>query len=244
MARSGRARRRLNPLLCGCLSLGPPADVHIAPLLQECGAWETVPALVTIRMMTLLTRNDSTHSALLPTTPLICPPTYRFGCPRPCPRQCPQRARRDSRRGQQGGPVSGGPRVAPAGGEQSRAESLTLVGRCGGITQPVGPRSLRCSAASSSSVASQGISTSLEGQPRVECRKTCARGDKRTEIIQMSYSTPKLGLWQGLPTCPFNGRFPLLAPGTPSEMNSLGDGAARTGHPARRTLARGQGTHC
>jgi hypothetical protein len=89
MARSGRARRRLNPLLCGCLSLGPPADVHIAPLLQECGAWETVPALVTIRMMTLLTRNDSTHSALLPTTPLICPPTYRFGCPRPCPRQCP-----------------------------------------------------------------------------------------------------------------------------------------------------------
>jgi hypothetical protein len=31
--------------------------------------------------------------------------------------------------------VSGGPRVAPAGGEQSRAESLTLVGRCGGITQ-------------------------------------------------------------------------------------------------------------
>ena len=135
MARSGRARRRLNPLLCGCLSLGPPADVHIAPLLQECGAWETVPALVTIRMMTLLTRNDSTHSALLPTTPLICPPTYRFGCPRPCPRQCPQRARRDSRRGQQGGPVSGGPRVAPAGGEQSRAESLTLVGRCGGIIQ-------------------------------------------------------------------------------------------------------------
>ena len=31
--------------------------------------------------------------------------------------------------------MSGGPRVAPAGGEQSRAESLTLVGRCGGITQ-------------------------------------------------------------------------------------------------------------
>jgi hypothetical protein len=44
-------------------------------------------------------------------------------------------ARRDSPAGQQGGPVSGGPRVAPAGGEQSRAASLTLVGRCGGITQ-------------------------------------------------------------------------------------------------------------
>jgi putative transposase len=26
----------------------------------------------------------------------------------------------------------------------------------------------------------------------------------------MSYSTPKLGLWQGLPTCPFNGRFPWI----------------------------------
>jgi hypothetical protein len=55
----------LTPLLCGCLSLGPPADWPIAPLLQACGAWETVPALVTIRMTTLLTLNDSTHSALL-----------------------------------------------------------------------------------------------------------------------------------------------------------------------------------
>jgi len=36
-----------------------------ATLLQECGAWETVPALVTIRMTTWLTRNDRTHSALL-----------------------------------------------------------------------------------------------------------------------------------------------------------------------------------
>jgi hypothetical protein len=65
MARSGRARRRLNPLLCGCLSLGPPADWHIATLLQECGAWATVPAWVTIRMTTLLALNDRTHSALL-----------------------------------------------------------------------------------------------------------------------------------------------------------------------------------
>jgi len=61
----------LTPLLCGCLSLGPPADWHIAPLLQAFGAWETVPALVTIRMATWLTRNDSTHSALLPTALLI-----------------------------------------------------------------------------------------------------------------------------------------------------------------------------
>jgi hypothetical protein len=54
----------LTPILCGCLSLGPASDLHIAPLLQECGAWETVPALVTIRMTTLLTRNDSTHSVI------------------------------------------------------------------------------------------------------------------------------------------------------------------------------------
>jgi hypothetical protein len=54
----------LTPLLCGCLSLGPPSDLHIATLLQECGAWETVPALVTIRMTTLLTLNDSTHSVI------------------------------------------------------------------------------------------------------------------------------------------------------------------------------------
>ena len=79
----------LTPLLCGCLSLGPPADLHIAPLLQACGAWATVPAWVTIRMTTWLARNDRTHSALLPTAPLTCSPTYRFGGPRPCPRQCP-----------------------------------------------------------------------------------------------------------------------------------------------------------
>ena len=57
----------LTPFLCGYLSLGPPAAWHIAPLLQECGAWATVPAWVTIRMATSLTRNDRTHSALLPT---------------------------------------------------------------------------------------------------------------------------------------------------------------------------------
>jgi hypothetical protein len=61
----------LTPLLWGCLSLGPPAAWHIAPLLQECSAWETVPALVTIRMTTWLTRNDRTHRALLPTALLI-----------------------------------------------------------------------------------------------------------------------------------------------------------------------------
>jgi hypothetical protein len=54
----------LTPLRCGCLSLGPPSDWPIAPLLQEFGAWETVPALVTIRMTTLLTLNDSTHSVI------------------------------------------------------------------------------------------------------------------------------------------------------------------------------------
>jgi hypothetical protein len=103
--------------------------------------------------------------------------------------------------------VSGGPRVAPAGGEQSRAESLTLVGRCGGITQPVGPRSLRCSAASPSSAASQGISTSLEGQPRVECRKTCGRGVKRTQILGMGYSTPRPTQWKEFSACRINGRY-------------------------------------
>jgi hypothetical protein len=54
----------LTPLRCGCLSLGPPSDWPIAPLLQECGAWETVPALVTIRMTTWLTLNDSTHRVI------------------------------------------------------------------------------------------------------------------------------------------------------------------------------------
>ena len=54
----------LTPLRCGCLSLGPPSDLHIATLLQAFGAWEMVPALVTIRMTTLLTRNDSTHSVI------------------------------------------------------------------------------------------------------------------------------------------------------------------------------------
>jgi hypothetical protein len=52
-------------MLCGCLSLGPPSDWQIAILLQKFGALETVPALVTIRMTTLLALNDSTHSALL-----------------------------------------------------------------------------------------------------------------------------------------------------------------------------------
>jgi hypothetical protein len=121
----------LTSLLCGCLSLGPPADWHIATLLQECGAWATVPAWGTTRMTTWLTLHNSTPSALLPTAPLICSSTYRFGCPRPCLRQCPQRARRDSPRGQQGGPVSGGPRVAPARGEQSRAESLVAGAKFG-----------------------------------------------------------------------------------------------------------------
>ena len=54
----------LTPLLWGCLSLGPPSDLPIATLLQACGAWETVPAWVTIRMTTWLARNDRTHSGV------------------------------------------------------------------------------------------------------------------------------------------------------------------------------------
>jgi hypothetical protein len=54
----------LTPILCGCLSLGPPSDLHIATLLQAFGAWEMVPALGTIRMTTWLTLTDSTHSVI------------------------------------------------------------------------------------------------------------------------------------------------------------------------------------
>jgi len=49
-----------------------------------------------------------------------------------------------------------------------------------------------------------------KGQPHGECRKTCGRGDKRTEIIRMSCSTLKLDLRQGCSPCRFNGRT-LLA---------------------------------
>ena len=73
----------LTPILCGCLSLGPPSDLPIATLLQAFGAWEMVPALVTIRMTTWLTLNDSTHSALLtsPCSGDMCRQTVQCCCP-------------------------------------------------------------------------------------------------------------------------------------------------------------------
>jgi hypothetical protein len=42
----------------------------------------------------------------------------------------------------------------------------------------------------------------------VECRKTCGRGVKRTQILGMGYSTPRLTQWQESSACRFNGRFP------------------------------------
>src|SRR5712691_9140587 len=41
----------------------------------------------------------------------------------------------------------------------------------------------------------------------VECRKTCGRRVKRTKILRMSCSTPRLALYQVSPACRFNGRF-------------------------------------
>ena len=35
-----------------------------------------------------------------------------------------------------------------------------------------------------------------ESQPDAECRKTCGRGVKRTQILGMGCSTPVLALWQ------------------------------------------------
>src|SRR4030095_4598823 len=40
-----------------------------------------------------------------------------------------------------------------------------------------------------------------------ECRKTSTRGDKRTEIIRMAYSTPKMAPQRAYLACPPNGRF-------------------------------------
>src|SRR5215470_2148008 len=42
---------------------------------------------------------------------------------------------------------------------------------------------------------------------RMECRKTCERRAKRTQILGMGYLTPRLALWQGSSACPANGRF-------------------------------------
>src|SRR5215217_1902200 len=47
-----------------------------------------------------------------------------------------------------------------------------------------------------------------EYQPSVECRKTYGRGAKRTEILGMGCSTPRLASRWGYPACADNGRFP------------------------------------
>ena len=49
-------------------------------------------------------------------------------------------------------------------------------------------------------------------QPRAECRKTRGKGVKRTQILAMGRSTPKLALWQGYAACRFNGRILLANP--------------------------------
>src|SRR5262249_6363178 len=48
---------------------------------------------------------------------------------------------------------------------------------------------------------------SFEGQQSAGCRKTCGKGVKRTEIILMGCSTPRLALWQGSLACRTNGHF-------------------------------------
>jgi hypothetical protein len=50
-------------------------------------------------------------------------------------------------------------------------------------------------------------------RPRgTECRKTSTRGDKRTEIIRMAYSTPKMAPQRAYLACPPNGRILLANP--------------------------------
>jgi hypothetical protein len=49
-----------------------------------------------------------------------------------------------------------------------------------------------------------------EYQPSVECRKTYGRGAKRTEILGMGCSTPRLDLWRGSLACRTNGRILLV----------------------------------
>jgi hypothetical protein len=48
----------------------------------------------------------------------------------------------------------------------------------------------------------------LQGQQNTGCRKTWGKGVKRTEIIIMDCSTPRLALWQGSPACRKNGGYP------------------------------------
>src|SRR5262247_3370548 len=51
-----------------------------------------------------------------------------------------------------------------------------------------------------------------EGQESAACRKTCGRGSKRTEMIRMGYSTPRLHLSWVAPACRKNGRILLVNP--------------------------------
>jgi hypothetical protein len=50
----------------------------------------------------------------------------------------------------------------------------------------------------------------LQGQQNTGCRKTWGKGVKRTEIIIMDCSTPRLALWQGSLACRKNGRILLV----------------------------------
>src|SRR5207245_5966709 len=50
----------------------------------------------------------------------------------------------------------------------------------------------------------------IEGQQRAECRETCDKGAKRTQILGMGCSTLRLALGQGSPAYRFNGRLVYL----------------------------------
>ena len=54
---------------------------------------------------------------------------------------------------------------------------------------------------------SRGWSAVWEGQSDAECRKTWERGAKRTQILGMSYSTPRLVLGEGYSCRRINGRL-------------------------------------
>jgi hypothetical protein len=44
------------------------------------------------------------------------------------------------------------------------------------------------------------MASPLKGQQSAECRKTCGKGAKRTQILAMGCSTPRLGLGAGVPS--------------------------------------------
>src|SRR5262249_40675579 len=60
----------------------------------------------------------------------------------------------------------------------------------------------------------------MGSQQGAECRKTCGRGAKLTQILRMSYSTSRLALEQVAPACRFNGRI-LLANSNQWYFNKL-----------------------